>query len=77
VVNGHQKAVANTGLSSLSDGSVVGVRMQGDIIDVTLEGQVVRTVTDKTLAGATRVGLTARGPEPQGATFDDFTVSGP
>jgi hypothetical protein len=51
--------------------------MQGDIIDVTLNGQVAKTVTDKTLVGATKAGLTARGPAPQLATFDDFTASGP
>ncbi|MGI8778458.1 MAG: hypothetical protein ACR2LJ_13995, partial [Acidimicrobiales bacterium] len=75
VVNGRQVVVANTGLSTTSDGTVVGVRLRGNDIDVALNGTVVKTITDATLKSATGIGITAMSPGPDLAHFDDFTAT--
>gem|GEM_PF-1483596 len=75
VVNGRQVVVANTGLSATSDGTMVGVRLRAGVVDIALNGTVVRTITDPTLKSATGIGITAMGPGPEVALFDDFTAT--
>ncbi len=75
-VDGREEAVGNTGLSPIDDGTTVGVRMAGPVIDLVLNGRVVDTVVDETLSGADGAGLTAEsipGVDAAAARFDDFT----
>lgn len=73
VVDGEEEVVATTGLSETSDGTIVGLRGNGQIIDVTLNERVMVTVADGALRTATKAGMTARGTEPR---FEDFGADG-
>lgn len=80
VVDGKEETVANTGLSAIADGTTVGVRMNGDVIDVILDDLVVRTVVDDTHLDADKVGLTAQtsaAVDAGDSRFDDFRVALP
>lgn len=74
VVDGREQAVVNTGLSATADGTVVGVRLSGETIDLILDSRVVTTINDPELAGATGIGLTARDAT---ARLDDLRIDQP
>lgn len=77
VVDGDQEVVGNTGQSPTIDGTTVAVRMQGDTIDLIVNGRVRKTVVDDFQANAGKVGITARGPDSGDARFDDFVAGLP
>ncbi len=80
VVDGEEQVVDNTGLSPIADGTVVAVRMEGDTVDIALNGRVAATVDVADPSEATRVGLTAQaipGLDAAAARFDDFAVALP
>lgn len=77
VVDGDQEVVGNTGQSPTADGTTVGVRMEGDTIDVIINGRIRKTVVDDFQAEAGKVGLTTRGPDSADARFDDFVAGLP
>lgn len=69
VVDGQEQAVVNTGLSATVDGTTIGVRLEGDVIDLILGSRVAISLTDPELVDATGLGLTARNSD---ARFDDL-----
>lgn len=77
VVEGDQEVVGNTGQSPTADGTTVAVRMEGDTIDVIINGRIRKTVVDDFQAEAGKVGITARGAESGDARFDDFVAGLP
>ena len=77
VVDGDQAVVGNTGQSPTADGTTVAVRMQGDTIDVIINGRIRKTIVDDFQAEAGKVGITARGAESGDARFDDFVAGLP
>ncbi|HMQ27014.1 MAG TPA: hypothetical protein PKA98_13575 [Acidimicrobiales bacterium] len=77
VVDGDQEVVGNTGQSPTADGTTVGVRMEGDTIDVIINGRIRKTIVDDFQAEAGKVGVTARGPDSGDARFDDFVAGLP
>lgn len=77
VVAGKDRVVGNTGLSPVADGTAVGVRVQGDTIDVLVDGRVTTTFGDVAFKDATMAGLTAEGLDGGKARFDDFRVAQP
>ena len=77
VVEGDLEVVGNTGQSPTADGTTVGVRMEGDTIDVIINGRIRKTVVDDFQAEAGKVGITARGPDSGDARFDDFVAGLP
>jgi hypothetical protein len=77
VVAGKDRVVGNTGLSPVADGTAVGVRAQGDTIDVLVDGRVTTTFGDVAFKDATMAGLTVEGLEGGKARFDDFRVAQP
>jgi hypothetical protein len=60
VVDGREQVMASTGLSDTADGTVLGIRLSGETIDLILDSRVVTTINDPELADATVIGLTAR-----------------
>jgi hypothetical protein len=74
VVDGREMVVANTGLSGTADGTALGVRLQGETIDLILNSRVVSTITDPELAGANSVGLAAR---TDAVRLDDLRIDLP
>lgn len=77
VREGRQETVANTGLSPVADGTTVAVRTAGRAVDVVLDGRVATTLDDATFQDTPLAGMTAAGPEPSRARFDDFRVAPP
>lgn len=78
VVDGEQDIVGNTGeRSPMADGTTVAVRLEGDRIEVVVNGELRRTLDDPFLAGVGRLGLTARGETGGAARWDDFVVALP
>lgn len=77
VVDGNQEVVGNTGQSPTADGTTVAVRMEGDTIDVIINGRIRKTIVDDFQADAGKVGLTARGADSGDARFDDFVAGLP
>jgi hypothetical protein len=78
VQGSQEEVVANTGLSPVADGTRVAVRLDGDDIDIVLDTQVVRTITEAVVGTATKVGITAQalpGIDAASARFDDFAVA--
>lgn len=78
VQGSQEEVVANTGLSPIDDGTRVAVRLDGDDIDIVLDTQVVRTITEAVVGTATKVGMTAQalpGIDAASARFDDFAVA--
>lgn len=69
VLDGKEEVVATTGLSETSDGTTVGLRGDGDTIDVVVNERVTATVVDGALRTATKAGMTAQGTEPR---FENF-----
>lgn len=61
----------------VADGTTVGVVLDGDEVQIVINGRVVLTFTDDALAGAGRVGLTVRGEDATSVRFDDFVGGGP
>ncbi len=74
-VDGKRESVANTGYSAVQDGTTVSVRLRGESIDVAVNGEVRKTISDGALARARRVGMTAGEPGGRDARFDDFQVT--
>ncbi len=77
VVDGTQEVVGNTGQSPTADGTTVAVRMEGDTIDVIINGRIRKTIVDDFQAEAGKVGVTARGADSGDARFDDFVAGLP
>jgi len=77
VAGGKAQTVANTGLSPTQDGTRVGMRGQGEAVDVTLDGVVAVTVADPTLKDGPLSGVTVQGADAQVARFDDFAAAPP
>ncbi|MDQ3352904.1 MAG: hypothetical protein M3507_00155 [Actinomycetota bacterium] len=78
VVDGTEEVVGNTGLSSVVDGTTVAVRLRGPTIEIAIDERLAQTITDETLADATRAGLrvTSRsGVDAAAARFDDFVIA--
>lgn len=75
VVGGKQDVVANTGVVPTSAGTLVGVVLHGPVVDVAINGRVVRTLADPALVGATGVGLATGGTSAGQARFTDFRVT--
>jgi hypothetical protein len=76
-VAGREKTVATTGVSPTSDGVVVGVRLQGDTIDVVIDTEIRKTLTDGTLRKAQLTGMLASSGGAATARFDDLRLAGP
>lgn len=77
VVDGKPAQVGNTEQSPVADGTTVGVVLEGDQIQVVVNGKVAGTFNDPDLAGVGQVGLTAKGPGAALARWDDFVGGGP
>lgn len=77
VVDGKSAQVGNTEQSPVADGTTVGVVLEGDQIQVVVNGRVAGTFNDPDLAGVGQVGLTAKGPAAALARWDDFVGGGP
>ncbi len=59
----------------VGDGTTVGVVLNGDQVQIVLNGNIALTFEDPDLAGVGRLGLTTRGDGD--AAFDDFVAGGP
>lgn len=75
VLDGQEQTVANTGTSSVKDGTTVGVRFQGQTIDVAIDGVVRASVSDGALSTADGVGMAVWGSDAAKARFDDFRAA--
>jgi len=76
-VGGRTTLMGNTGISPMEDGTVIAVRVQGDVIDIAFDGQIGKTLSDGDLRGAPEVGMGVPGPVATTARFDDFRVALP
>lgn len=61
----------------IADGTLVGVVLDGDAIQIVMNGKVVGSYTDDTHAGSGRVGITVEGANATEVRFDDFVAGGP
>lgn len=77
VVDGRDRAVSNTGLSSTTPGTTLAVATRGDVAEVALDGVVKATVTDPDLAGPAAVGLIEAKDEGAKARFSELRVATP
>jgi hypothetical protein len=59
----------------VGEGTTVGVVLNGDQVQIVLNGTIALTFEDPDLAGVGRLGLTTRGDAP--VAFDDFVAGGP
>ncbi|HEX3540134.1 MAG TPA: hypothetical protein VHT75_06765 [Acidimicrobiales bacterium] len=75
VLDGTNEVVGNTGLSPVGDGTTVAVRTTSRLVDVALNGVIVKTVTDPTLGHAVGAGLMAGGAGAGDARFHDFAAA--
>jgi hypothetical protein len=76
VIGGDAERVATTGLLGTTDRMTVGVRLQGDTIDVIVNGAVRATIVDGTFVDATKVGMTVEKSGAGEARFDEFKATG-
>lgn len=72
VIDGKTVIVANTGLSATKSGTVVTVRMRGDLLELFVDGKLAKQVKDRAFQTADRVGLLGRGPGATQARWDGF-----
>jgi len=66
----------NTGYTPIGDGTTVGVRFDKTSVTVVINGKVVKTLQDDSLAGSGKVGLVVSGKNAGKARFDDFVAGG-
>lgn len=76
VVENERRLVGNTGLAPIGEFTSVGVRLDGPIIEVTIDGRVLLEVTDEFLADETIAGLTAEQMGSVQGRWDDFYAIG-
>lgn len=75
VVGGRHSVLANTSLAPVGDGTIVAVHLSGATIEVAVDGQLTRSLTDPTLQNAAGVGLTAGGEGAGRARYEDFRLA--
>lgn len=66
--------MGNLGYTAVGDGVTLAVRSQGNTITIAVNGKVVKTIEDPTLAGSGKVGLVSFGGAAGEARFDDFVA---
>jgi hypothetical protein len=77
VIDGKSKQVSNLGLSATHNGPSVSVQLQGDRIEVFINGVLLKTLRDAALKNATQAGLIAGGPSGPSARFSAFVGAPP
>jgi hypothetical protein len=75
VVDGVVQPLGSLGLAAVEDGTVVQVRLDGATIEISVNGNPVKAITDTTLMGATQAGLLASGQSAATATWDSFEAT--
>jgi hypothetical protein len=75
VVDGEVQPLGGVGLAEVADGSVIQVRMDGATIEISVNGNPVKAITDTTLIGATQAGLLASGQAGAQATWETFEAT--
>lgn len=75
VVDGEVQPLGGVGLAGVDDGSVVQVRLDGATIEISINGNPVKAITDTTLMGATKAGLVAAGQSAAQATWASFEAA--
>lgn len=76
VENNERQLVANTGLSPIAAYTAIGVRLDGPLIQVTVDGRVRLEVTDPFLDDETTAGVTAEQTGVVQGRWDDFYAIG-
>jgi hypothetical protein len=75
VVDGQVQPLGGVGLAEVADGSVLQVRLVGSTLEISVNGNTVKAVTDTTLMGATNAGLLAFGQGAADASWDSFEAT--
>jgi hypothetical protein len=76
VIEGNSVIVANTGLSPTKSGTVLAVRMRGDLLELFVDGKLQKQVKDTAFQTESRVGLIGRGPAVAQARWDGLLADG-
>jgi len=74
VAGGRPVGEGNLGLASTARNSILAVVVRGDTADVGLDGKVLHVVTDPSLDGTTRAGVTVAPSGVDQTRFEDFQV---
>ena len=66
----------NTGYTTVSSGVTIGAIWTADSITVVVNGKIVKTLQNKDLVGAGKVGMVASGKDASKVRFSDFVAGG-